>query len=80
MPVILWPWEILANWANVEHQLISAAIMLNDLLGFCNSVKESLRRNLSNFYLFIQEFYSPSFISNYGSQEDSLVCDYEHGV
>lgn len=60
MPVILFPWEILANWVNVEHQLISAAIMLNDLLGFCNSVQRGSEKKFIKLVLIYSGVLLPS--------------------
>lgn len=59
MPVILLPWETLANWVNVGHQLISAAIMLNDLLRCCDSIQRGSQKKFIKLLLIYSGVFTP---------------------
>lgn len=75
MLVILYPWEILANWVNVGHQLISEVIMLNDLLGCCDSLQGVFQVEIyQTFTWLFRSIYIHPFISNCGRQGNSVVC------
>lgn len=63
MPVILFPWEILANWVNVGHQLISAAITLNDLLGCYDSIQRVFEKKFIKLLLIYSGVFAPRHLS-----------------